>query len=205
MPALDLKRQYKDLYSPPADGVSIVTVPPLLYLMIDGHGDPNTSQAYADAIGALYAIVYTAKVTLKKGGVALDYRVMPLEGLWWAEDRADLLTGAKANWNWTMMIMQPESVTPERFAAAREQAMAKKGIAALADVRLDHVDEGLCAQIMYRGPYAAEGPTIMRLHAFIAEHGYIRTGKHHEIYLGDPRRTAPERLKTVIRQPIQLA
>ena len=118
---------------------------------------------------------------LKKGDAALDYPVMPLEGLWWADDMTDFLVGAKDSWQWTMMILQPEAVTPEVFAAARQQAMAKKGLPALASIRLAQFDEGLCAQTMYRGPYADEGPTIARLHAFIAEHGYNRAGKHHEI------------------------
>jgi hypothetical protein len=203
MATLDLKRQYKDLYNPPADSVPIVTVPPLTFLMIDGHGDPNTEQEFADAVTALYAVAYAAKFMLKKGEAAIDYPVMPLEGLWWADDMADFLTGDKGNWHWTLMILQPEAVTPAVFAAARAQAQAKKRLAALADARLDRFDEGLCAQIMHFGPYASEAPTIARLHAFIAEHGYVRAGKHHEIYLSDPRRSAPERMKTVVRQPIR--
>lgn len=203
MATLDLKRQYKDLYNPPADGVRIVTVPPLTFLMVDGHGDPNTEQEFADAVTALYAVAYAAKFMLKKGAAALDYTVMPLEGLWWADDMDDFLTGDKANWHWTLMIMQPDAVTPEVFAAARAQAMAKKHLPALADVRLEQFDEGSCAQVMHYGHYAAEGPTIARLHAFIAEHDYVRAGKHHEIYLSDPRRSAPERMKTVVRQPIR--
>jgi hypothetical protein len=205
MAILDLKRQFKALYTPSMDDASIVSVPPLAFLMIDGRGNPNTAPEYVDALGALYAVAYTAKFMLKKGETAIDSPVMPLEGLWWADDMTDFTVGAKDNWQWTMMIMQPEVVTPEIFTAARQEAMAKKRIPALADVRLASFDEGLCAQIMYRGPYADEGPTIARLHAFIAAHGYSRTGKHHEIYLGDPRRTEPERLKTIIRQPIRRA
>jgi hypothetical protein len=205
MATLNLNRQTTDLYNPPADAVRIVTVPPLTYLMIDGHGDPNMEQEFADAVAALYAVAYTAKSMLKKGEPALDHPVMPLEGLWWADDMTDFRTGNKADWHWTMMIMQPEAVTPAIFAAAREQTMMKKKLPAIADIRLERFDEGLCAQIMHCGHYEVEGPTITHLHAFIAEHGYVRAGKHHEIYLSDPRRNRPERLRTIVRQPIRRA
>jgi hypothetical protein len=162
MVTLDLKWQYRDLYNPPADDACIVTVPPLMFLMIDGHGDPNTEQEFVDAVAALYAVAYAAKSILKKGDVALDYSVMPLEGLWWADDMDHFLTGDKGNWHWTLMIMQPEAVTPAIFAAARERAMMKK-LPAIADVRLERVYEGLCAQIMHRGPYAIETPTVADL------------------------------------------
>ncbi len=174
------------------------------FLMIDGAGDPNTAPEYAAAIQALYSVAYTAKFTLKKTR-GIDYPVMPLEGLWWAEDMTLFGVDGKDDWQWTMMIMQPDDVTPEVIEAARHEAARKKENPSLAQLRLAPFHEGLAAQILYVGPYASEGPTIAALHAFIKEHGYSLTGKHHEIYLGDPRRTAPERLRTIIRQPIRAA
>lgn len=193
----------KALYAPPKRPV-MVDVPVLNFLMIDGHGDPNLSQDYKDAVEALYALSYTLKFMLKKEE-GLQYRVGPLEGLWWAEDMVEFSMERKANWDWTMMIAQPDAVTPEHVARAREQAGRKKPLPALAKVRLESFEEGRCAQVLYVGPYSAEGPTIAALHAFIREQGYEFDGrkqKHHEIYLGDPRRTAPEKLKTIIRQPV---
>lgn len=203
MPTLDLKRQFNELYNPSAKVFTVIDVPPLSFIMIDGSGDPNTSKSYADAIGALYAVAYSAKFALKKA-IAIDYPVMPLEGLWWTDDMAQFSTDTKDTWHWTMMIMQPEIVTQEVFTTAQQAAMGKKRNPVIGQLRLAPFHEGLAAQILHLGPYAAEAPTIARLHAFIEEHGYVRTGKHHEIYLSDPRRTLPDRLRTVIRQPVQL-
>jgi hypothetical protein len=202
MQTLDLRKEFKALYSPPTREPVIVEVPPLPFLMIDGAGNPNTSQEYRDAVSALYSLAYTLKFSIKKSQ-ALDYPVMPLQGLWWAEDMTAFSAGRKDDWYWTMMIMQPEIVTPELVARAAEDAARKKPLPALPKVRLDRYDEGLSAQIMHIGPYAAEAPTIEKLHRFIADNGYTLRGKHHEIYLGDPGRGAPEKLKTVIRQPIR--
>jgi len=204
MPTLDLKRQFKELYRPSAKEVTVIEVPPLSFIMIDGSGDPNTSQGYADAIGALYVVAYTAKFALKKATM-IDYPVMPLEGLWWTDDMAQFSADAKDAWHWTMMIMQPDIVTHEVFAAARREAMSKKQNPVIGNLRLAPFHEGLAGQIMHFGPYAAEAPTIARLHAFIAEQGYTCAGKHHEIYLSDPRKAAPERMRTIIRQPIRRA
>ncbi|HZS88067.1 MAG TPA: GyrI-like domain-containing protein [Chloroflexota bacterium] len=200
MAKIDVKKQLKHLYEPSQD-VTVVDVPPMHFLMIDGHGDPNTSADYADAIAALYALSYAIKFLVKKSAAAIDYGVMPLEGLWWADDPAVFVAARKADWDWTMMIMQPDCVTSTTVAEARAQA-AHKDLPALPRLRFETYHEGLAAQIMHIGPYAAEGPTIERLHRFIAEHGYRLMGKHHEIYLSDPRRTAPERMRTVLRQPM---
>jgi hypothetical protein len=204
MEKLDLRKELKHLYGPLSKQFSLVEVPEMNFIMIDGHGDPNHSADYAEAVNALYSLAYTLKFSVK-AGLKIDYTVMALEGLWWAEDMAAFVLQDKSNWLWTMMIMQPEFITPELFAEAREQAARKKDLPALERVRLEPFNEGLSVQIMYFGPYADEGPTIARLHEFIRTEGYEPAGKHHEIYLGDPRKSAPEKLKTVIRQPIRRA
>lgn len=198
---IDYKRELGELYAPGKEP-GIVEVPELSFLMIDGQGDPNSAPAYSEAIEALYTLSYTAKFALKRSPAGLDFAVMPLEGLWWTPDMASFSTAKKSAWQWTTMIMQPEQVTEEVFAQALESARSKKQLAAFDRLRLESFAEGLSAQLMYVGPYAEEGPTIERLHAFIAEQGYELAGRHHEIYLGDPRRCAPEKLKTIIRQPM---
>ncbi len=195
------------LYKASAGKPEIVQVPELAFVMIDGHGDPNTSKEYADAIEALYSLSYTLKFALKKEQ-GLQFRVGPLEGLWWAKDMVEFSLGRKSNWSWTAMIVQPDVVTPERFEQAREEAGRKRQLPALAKARTERFEEGVCAQILHVGPFSEEGPTIAQLHAFIAEQGYTFDGrrqKHHEIYLSDPRRGAPEKWRTIIRQPFSAA
>ena len=202
---VDLVKQLKPLYAPSPRHPAIVEVPELSFLMIDGRGDPNSSEAYQDALGALYGIAYTLKFTLKKAEPERDFKVAPLEGLWWADTEApsmDALQADRDSWNWTMMIAVPDGVTAAEVAAAAEAAARRRPLPAAGRVRLERVAEGLAAQIMHIGPYSAEAPTIARLHAFVDAEGYELRGRHHEIYLGDPRRTAPERLKTVIRHPV---
>jgi hypothetical protein len=200
----DLVRQLKPLYTPSARHPAIVEVPELGFLMLDGRGDPNTSEQYQDAVTALYGIAYTLKSTRKKADAERDFKVAPLEGLWWADaerpDREELQATRDAR-NWTMMIALPDDVTAAEVAAAAAAAARKRSSPAIGLARLERLEEGLDAQIMHVGPYSAEPPTIERLHAFVAEQGYELRGRHHEIYLNDPRRTAPERLKTVIRHP----
>ena len=198
---LDLKKKpYKHLYYPPAADPVLVDVPPLQFVMIDGAGDPNTSQAFGEAASALYGVAYTLKFMSKELGT--DFTVMPLEGLWWADDMtAFTAEGRKDDWFWTSVIMVPDWITPDRFAAAREAAAAKKDLPALPKMRLETYHEGLAVQIMHIGPFADEGPTLKRLHEeYLPANGYVENGKHHEIYLSDPRRTAPDKLKTVLRQ-----
>lgn len=199
MSKLDYKKERKDLYNPPTKPV-MVEVPELQYLMIDGEGYPGTSQEYRDAMEALFPLAYTLKFMIKKRQ-GVDYAVMPLEGLWWADDMAHFFENKDA-WKWTSMMMQPELVTEALFAEAVAEVRKKKAPAAIDKVRLERYAEGRSAQIMHIGPYSEEGPNIARLHAFIDESGYEKTGKHHEIYLGDPRRAAPEKMKTIIRQPV---
>jgi hypothetical protein len=195
------------LYNARADEPEIMDVPEMGFVMVDGHGDPNTSKDYAEAIEALYSLSYTLKFALKKEQ-GLEFRVGPLEGLWWVDDMAEFSTQRKAAWRWTAMIVQPEAVTADRFEQARADVSRKKQLPALAVARLERFEEGRSAQILHVGPFSAEGPTIARLHAFIAEHGHTfdgRVQKHHEIYLSDPRRSVPERLRTIIRQPFSSA
>ena len=201
---LDLKKDLKHLYNPSAKAPGIVTVPPMPFLKIDGKGDPNTAPEYAGALEALYSAAYTLKFAIKKSE-GKDFAVMPLEGLWWAKNMADFTAGRKGDWHWTMMILQPDFVTKDHVCAAIAAAQQKKDLPALEHIRFETYAEGLCAQIMYFGPYKDEGPTIQRLHAYIEEQGGKLSGKHHEIYLGDPRRTAPAKLKTIIRQPMRRA
>ena len=208
MSPFDLVRQLKPLYSPSAKHPSIVEAPELAFLMIDGRGDPASSERYQEALLALHGIAYTLKFTLKKAQPERDFKVAPLEGLWWADaeqPNLDELQADRGAWNWTMMIAVPDAVTAAEVAAAAEAAARRRPLPAAGLIRLERLREGLAAQIMHVGPYADEAPTIERLHAFVSAQGYELHGRHHEIYLGDPRRTAPERLKTVLRRPIREA
>jgi hypothetical protein len=201
VPKLDLVKEMKELYRPPAREPTLVDVPEMSFLMVDGQGDPNTTPEYAQALNALYAVSYGVKFTVKRSG-GVDFKVMPLEGLWWSDQMSDFTQGRREGWKWTMMIAQPPVVSIDIVDQAIAECRRRKDLPALDGSVFQRFDEGLCAQIMHVGPYSAEGPTIERLHDFIAEQGYSLSGKHHEIYLGDPRRTAPERLKTVVRQPV---
>ncbi|MDA8097980.1 MAG: GyrI-like domain-containing protein [Clostridia bacterium] len=202
MAKVDLKKELKHLYDCPAGGPVIVEVPAMNFIMVDGAGDPNNSPEFSEAVEALYGLSYTLKFKLKKGEAGTDYGVMPLEGLWWTDDMREFSLNARDRWKWTLMILQPEFVTADLYLQVLEEVRKKKGLPVLARVRFERFHEGLSAQIMHSGPYSAEEPTVSRLHRFIAENGDRRIGKHHEIYLGDPRRIKPEKLKTIIRQPI---
>jgi hypothetical protein len=199
---IDYKKKLKHLYKPSAKTVEIVDVPKMNFLMIDGQGDPSTSQEYSDAIEALYALSYALKFMIRKGELEIDYGVMPLEGLWWVDDMSKFDINDKTKWEWTGMIMQPEHVTQDLVAAACEQVEKKKNPAALPKIRFEPLAEGKSAQTMHHGPFTEEGPTIERIHEFIGDSGFTMAGKHHEIYLSDIRKAAPEKWKTVIRQPI---
>ena len=201
MQKIDYKKELKHLYKPSAKKAEIIKVPAMNFLMIDGEGDPNTAPAFSEAVEALYALSYALKFRVKKGAIGIDYGVMPLEALWWAEDMATFSEADKGAWSWTVMIMQPEIITNAMVEEAIEEVRKKKNPAALPLVRFEAFAEGTAAQILHLGPFSEEGPTIAKLHAFIEESGYRREGKHHEIYLSDIRRAAPEKWKTVIRQP----
>ncbi|MDO6683901.1 MULTISPECIES: GyrI-like domain-containing protein [unclassified Agarivorans] len=198
MSKIDFKKELKQFYRPSAKKVALVDVPTMNFLMVDGQGEPG-SERYQAAVEALFSLAYTLKFMIKKS-VGIDYAVMPLEGLWWAEDMSDFVNDNKANWIWTMMIMQPEWVTTERVAEAIKQVNTKKNLAAIDLVRFAEFTEGKCAQTLHVGPFSEEGATVERVHQFIIDSGSQLRGKHHEIYLSDIRRAAPENWKTVIRQ-----
>jgi hypothetical protein len=200
---LDYKRELNELYGPRAGPPAIVDVPELSFLMVDGMGDPNTSRNYREAVEALFAVSYRVKFAVKRGAGGIDYGVMPLEGLWWVDDMSTFSVDDKSNWSWTAMIMQPDVVTDELVQGSIPEASKK--LPAATRLRLDRFGEGRAAQVLHLGPYSAERPTIERLHAFIAEAGYRLRGKHHEIYLSDPSRAEPAKLKTILRQPIAAA
>jgi len=199
---LDLKRDLAHLYHPSARDVVRVDVPHMNFLMVDGSGDPNTSHVYAEAVEALFSLAYALKFAVKKGPLAIDYSVMPLEGLWWAEDMSSFVTGDRSAWLWTMMIMQPDFITADLVEATAAVVQAKKAPIALSSVRFESFDEGEAAQILHVGPFSEEGPTIERVHEFIEATGHRRRGKHHEIYLSDIRKAHPSKWKTIIRQPL---
>ena len=202
MTKIDYKKEFKSLFKPSTMKVEIVEVPQMNFLMIDGKGDPNTSIEYQEAVEALYSLAYALKFMIKKGDLAIDYGVLPLEGLWWMDDMSQFSVEKKDDWKWTMMIMQPAVVTPRLFYEAFEQVKKKKDSAGLPKMRFESFSEGKVAQIMHIGPFTEEGPTIEKVHAFIEQQGCERRGKHHEIYLSDIRKAAPEKWKTIIRQPM---
>jgi hypothetical protein len=202
MPKIDLKKELKSLYQPSAREVVQVEVPPFQFLMIDGEGDPNTSQSYAEAVEALFSVSYTAKFMLKKGFEQIDYAVMPLEGLWWSDDMSAFLSNDRSMWKWTMMIMQPYFVKEAVVQAALAEVRRKKSLPAVDMLRLENFTEGSCAQILHLGPFSEEGPTIERVHDFIEARSAL-AGKHHEVYLSDIRRADPAKWKTIIRQPMK--
>ncbi|MFU8947412.1 GyrI-like domain-containing protein [Mycetocola zhadangensis] len=203
MEKYDIKVAHRKLYSPSAKEFVIVEVPTLQYLAMDGHGDPNTSAEYAEALEALYPVAYTLKFESKKV-LGRDFVVGPLEGLWRADDMTAFTRREKDSWDWTMLISQPEWITSEMVAQAIATVTSKKAIAAAERVRLETLSEGTSVQILHIGSYDDEAPTLERLHTdYFDAHGLTFNGDHHEIYLSDPRRTAPEKLKTILRQPVR--
>lgn len=201
MDKIDLKNELKTLYRPSAKAVAEVDVPAFNFLMVDGDGDPNTSQEYKEAVEALYSVSYAIKFALKREK-ALDYVVMPLEGLWWADDLTSFDRDERASWKWTMMIMQPPEASKQMVQSAIASVQDKKGLPGLGRIRFERFKEGRCAQTMHIGPFSAEGPTIQRVHDYITNHSALRD-KHHEIYLSDIRKAAPEKWRTIIRQPME--
>jgi len=205
--AIDLRKQYRELYAPPRRPV-LVDVPELSFVMVDGEGEPETSEAFHDSMGALFGIVYTVKFLPKKRPdlQVPDWKVAPLEGLWFGEGQTglDAPQGGDAGWVWTVMIAVPDFITEDLIDLARDELRRKgKGSEQLDALRLERYHEGLSVQTMHVGPYDQETETIAAMHEWARGQGYEPHGRHHEIYLGDPRRTAPERLKTVIRQPVK--
>ncbi len=209
---LDLKKDFKYLYTASARKVQVVRVPCSRFAMIDGAiekgGSPGTSIGFQMATQALYGLSYTLKFMFKKLRTnAIDYPVMALEGLWWVEDGAFDIT-VKDNWLYTLMIMQPDVITEDTFAQGMSELRRKRGDSpALSKIKLKSFEEGLCVQVMHVGPYATEPGTVERMKAFASENRYRDRvglgGKHHEIYLGDPRRADPSKLKTILRHPVE--
>lgn len=203
MQKLDFKTTLKSYFSAPVDRFVVVDIQALPFAMVDGHGDPNISADYKAAVEALFGLSYKLKFMSKSEG--RDYVVGPLQGLWWADDMDDFVRRAKEKWSWTMMIMQPEWITEARLAEGIEE-VRKKGSVIPEGLRLEIFDEGKCVQTLHVGPYDDEGPVLHRLHhEFLPANGLVETGKHHEIYLSDPRRVAPAKLRTILRQPVRTA
>ncbi len=197
---IDFKKALKQLYNPSTRGFHLVDVPAMSFLMVDGQGDPNTSLEYQQAVEALYSLSYGIKFAFKSHGY--DHIIPPLEGLWWMEDMREFTLSNKPRWQWTMMIMQPDWVLPESLDKVREETSRKKPNEMLGRVKFEKFAEGLAVQVFYTGAYKDEALVIASMREFIASHAYSPNGKHHEIYLGDPRKTAPERLHTILRQPV---
>ncbi|MBE7699962.1 GyrI-like domain-containing protein [Oerskovia sp. Sa1BUA8] len=202
MDKVDLRAVHRELYSPPREFVRVV-VPPLRYLQIDGEGDPNTAPAHTEAVEALFPLAYAVKFASKKD-LGRDYVVGPLEGLWTAEDPGTFVRREKDAWSWTLMILQPDWLTDAFVADVARATRRKKGLPALDRVRFVTYDEGDSVQVLHVGSYDDEAPTLARLHdEYLPAHGLTFNGPHHEIYLSDVRRTAPEKLRTVLRQPVR--
>lgn len=202
MVKLDLRKELKSIYHAPTRRVVLVDVPVMNFLMVDGEGDPNRVERFQEAVEALYSLSYTLKFMIKKSRIGIDYKVMPLEGLWWMDDMCEFSMDNKDQWKWTLLMMQPDLVTAQLYDEAWERVQNKKNLSILPAVRLTSYHEGLAAQTMHVGPYSEEAATIAVVHQYAQESGYALAGKHHEIYLGDPRKSAPEKLKTIIRQPV---
>lgn len=202
MKKIDFKKELSHLYKASAKKATIVDVPAMQFLSIEGRGNPNEALEYKEAVEALFALSYAIKFHVKKGGMDIDYGVMPLEGLWWVDDMELFDVNNKEDWKWIMMIMQPDFINSEMVEMMTEQVQKKKDPPALSKIVFQQFEEGKAAQILHVGPFSEEGPTIAGLHQFIEEQGYELRNKHHEIYLSDIRRAAPEKWKTIIRQPI---
>jgi hypothetical protein len=212
MKKLDLRKELKWLYQPSSKKIEIVKVPRFQFIMVNGKIEkgqsPGTSPAFQEAMQALYGISYTLKFMSKLDNKnPIDYSVMALEGLWWTEDGTFDIS-KPGNWHWTLMMLQPNHITETMFEKALHQVVEKHGDSpSLAKVRFDSFEEGHCVQTMHIGPYATEPATVERMHAFLQENGYRDRvglgGKHHEIYLGDPRRADPAKLRTVLRHPAE--
>lgn len=198
----DVKRALKQFYAPRNTDWELVDVPGLRFLAVDGHGDPNTSDTYRHAVEALYSVAYTVKFA-SRNDLGRDFVVGPLEGLWWADDNNDFLARRKDDWQWRLLIHLPDWITGDLLDDAKRTALAKKGLPAIPSVRPETLHEGTSAQALHIGSYDDETPLLARLHdEYLPAHGLRERGLHHEIYLSDPRRVAPAKLRTILRQPV---
>lgn len=207
MDKLDLRKEFKHLYAPSAKQAELVKVRKLNFVMMDGKiepgASPDTSQELQEAMQALYGVSYTLKFMSKQRKTnPMDYTVMALEGLWWVES-GEFSFDKKDNWCWTLMMMQPKHVTAKMVQEALQKLKEKKDSPALAKLEFKSFQEGLCVQIMHVGPYSEEPRSLERMQALADERGYVYRGKHHEIYMGDPRRAKPDKLKTILRHPVE--
>jgi hypothetical protein len=201
MDTYDIKRERRDLYAPTQREFVVVDVPELAFLLVDGEGDPNTAPAYRDAIEALYTTSYAVRA-VAKARLGRVHTVGPLEGLWSADDMSAFRTRDKQAWRWAMMIWQPDWITADLIDEALAAA-SKKPLPAMGLVRFERYAEGRSVQILHVGSYDDEGPTLERLHEeFLPAHQLTPTGRHHEIYLSDARKTEPAKLRTILRQPV---
>ena len=201
MVKLELRKTLKEFYNPPAGEATLVKLPPMKYIMVDGSGEPG-GESFTQAMGVLYNVTYTMKFRAKKL-LKKDYDMMAPEGLWWMEGKIDM--NRRDRWLWTLMILVPDFVTPKMFSESVAEVRTKKNPPGLERARLETLDEETSLQIMHVGPYAREPESIAKMDAYAKEHGYRMVGKHHEIYLGDPRRAAPSKLRTVLRHPVAKA
>jgi hypothetical protein len=200
---VDFKKELKELYNPKAGVFSLVKIPKLQYLMVDGQGDPNKVVEYQEAVQALFSVSYTLKFH-SKNELGKDYVVPPLEGLWWSDNFDDFRSRRKDKWSWTMMIMVPDWLDKKEFKEAVSTVRDKKPDIKVERLRLESLNEGLSVQIMHIGSYDDETPTLLKLHdEWLPANGLKETLKHHEIYIGDPRKTPAAKLKTVLRQPVR--
>lgn len=195
----DLYREDIHLYRPRTEPEE-VNVPPMNYLTVEGHGEPG-SELFGGLLGALYNAAYTIKFGAKAEG--RDFKVTGLEGLWWVEGGEDIFASDRQAWLYLLMLRVPEFVGKRTLADAKRAVELKKDVPHIDEVKLETIREGRCVQVMHVGPYSEEGPTIEKLHSFAAERGFEPSGRHHEVYLSDPRRVAPQKLRTIIRQPVR--
>lgn len=202
MEKLDLKKELKSFYKPSRNKTEIVTLPEFNYAMVSGKGNPNDNPDFENAVGALYSVCYTMKFACKKLPGKGDFVVMPLEGFWYMESGNDFNLENKDEWLWDLGILLPDFIGEELFEKSKGEAFRKKGHPEIKNVSFVKITEGLSMQTLYVGPYSEEHEVIAGMHKFAENNGYKLRGKHHEIYLGDPRKTAPEKLKTILRQPL---
>ena len=199
-----MPKEIQHLYFPTSREPLLVDVPEMNYLMVGGSGDPNTSQEFHDAVEALYGLAYTIKFGARSPGIR-HAPVMPLEGQFWTVRGKRMPPADRRDWRWTLMLRVPDLLGRDDFKAASRRLRERKNPAALGRVRLKRWKEGTAVETLYVGPYSGETTAIQALHEFARDNGYRLSGRHHEIYLSNPRRTRPERLKTVVRQPVSLA
>ena len=208
MEKFDFKKAFKHLFTASATKPAIIQVPDCQYLMVDGKGNPNGNPAFEQAMQTLYGVMYTLKMGWKFEKIErphgyVDFTVPPPEALWWMADGGEFDMNRKADWRWAQMMILPDFFTQKMVDEAAAAVREKKGQDAIAPYRFERWEEGTCVQVLHVGPYTAEGPTIEKMHGFAAENGYELHGKHHEIYLNDPRRVAPEKIKTILRQAVR--